>query len=421
MTSSLNTLNSIKKIIKISGDKNKTTNEKLDEIIRFLTKITKTSKGSIMIKKDRLTMEVVASTEPSLIGIRQSLNGESPACWVFKNKKTLYINTDQDFKSQSHGNENGRYNKNSFVVIPIILQDEDVIGVISLTDKQTEDAFSDDERKILIDLTGIIISQIETFRLTNLLKEQHEMLDKKNIELKKLEKMRSEFFQMMVHDLKGPVSEVISNLDILSYTINDDNKEYVELAQSGCSTMYRMISNLLDITRLEEGSLTLIREQIPATDLISEAISRQHSSAKIKNIQILSEFNHEHESYIWADRGILLRVFQNLITNALLHSNTKKHIYIDFHKSDNNIIFSIRDEGEGIPVDIQKNIFNKYFHSGKNSSSTGLGLAFCKMAVEAHKGVIWVESDGHSGSCFKFSIPELPDNSKEDIDIYDRN
>jgi two-component system sensor histidine kinase KdpD len=220
---------------------------------------------------------------------------------------------------------------------------------------------------------------------------------------------------MMVHDLKGPVSEVIANLDILSYTIDNENIEYVKSAQAGCDTMYTMISNLLDITRLQDGSLKLIGEKISVPEIITEASSRLFATAKNKGIEINAQYEEKDEPYIWGDRGILLRVIQNIIMNAVIHSGSQK-ISTGFETENNNIVFYIKDFGKGIPLKNQKQIFEKYFHSQTEKNSTGLGLSFCKIAVEAHKGKIWVESEENNGACFKFQIPEL-ENTHEELDF----
>ena len=394
----------IKRIIQISNNQDTPNSEKLQDIILFLTEITETSKGSIMLKKNKLGMEVVASTNKELIGIKQPLNGDSPSCWVFKNKIPLYIDKKDSFSGQYA--DKGNYSKIAFLVIPVIRNNE-VIGVINLTEKKDHDSFSNEERAALLDIAGLIISQIETFRLAEELQENQKVLKNKNSQLEKLEKLRSDFFQMMVHDLKGPVSEVIANLDILSYTGKKENQEYVKAAQSGCDNMYRMISNLLDITRIEDGSLKLISEKISASDIIEEASSRLFATAKNEGIQIIQEIKEKEELYIWGDRGVLLRVFQNIIMNAIQHSKTKSKIHAGFQTSDNSVIFYIKDNGKGIKPELQELIFDKYFHTREGTSSTGLGLAFCKLAVESHKGKLWVESDGIKGSCFKFIIPQI--------------
>jgi two-component system sensor histidine kinase KdpD len=406
----------IKTIIKISNNENKSNSEKLMEIISFLTKITETAKGSIMIKKDRLSMEVAASTNPELVGIKQSLDSESPSCWVFKNKMPLYVNKSKNFEGECE--KKGNYCKSAFLIIPIIRKDE-VIGVINLTEKKGQDCFSDDERGILLDLAGIIIGQIEALRLADELEKNQKILFEKNKKLEKLEKMRNEFFQMMVHDLKGPVSEVIANLDILSYTIDNENIEYVKAAQAGCDTMYTMISNLLDITRLQDGSLKLITEKISVPEIITEASSRLFATAKNKEVEILPMYEAAEEPFIWGDRGILLRVIQNIIMNGIIHSGAKS-ISTGFKVENDNIIFFVKDSGIGIPIKNQKYIFDKYFHSKTEKTSSGLGLSFCKIAVEAHKGKIWVESEENKGSCFKFQIPELK-NIDEELDFEIKN
>ena len=408
-TKQLNLLQILKEIIGVSNNAELSTNQKLHQILLIITKATETAKGSIMIKKDRLSMEVAASTNPDIIGIKQPLNTESPSCWVFRNKKPLYVSKNNKFNSKEQTN---KYKKSSFFIIPIIRND-DVIGLINLTEKKNADCFSDEERSLLLDIAGVIISQIKTFRLAEKIEANKKDLEEKNRQLQKLEKIRSEFFQMMVHDLKGPVSEVIANLDILSYTVSEENMEYVKAAQTGCDNMYSMVSNLLDITRIEEGEIKLIKEKIYPNELLEDARSKVFATAKNENISIDISDQCTKDDAIWIDRGIMSRVFQNLILNAVHHGKPLDTITLGCVCKDSCLEFYVRDNGKGIPEDLLPSIFEKYFHRKSSYASTGLGLSSCKLAIESHKGKIWVESKENFGSTFYFSLPKIKSESDE--------
>ncbi|MBU0992378.1 MAG: GAF domain-containing sensor histidine kinase [Proteobacteria bacterium] len=399
-------LNAIIEITQISNNSSIDFNEKMSRVLMCIVKNINTAKGSIMIVKGRNKLEVVASTNQAIIGLKQPLDSNSPSARVFKTKKPLY----SQFKgiSQSSEENKNRYQKDAFYIIPVF-SNKKVIGVINLTDKIGEDAFSEQEQELLLDMSGYFISTIETHRLAENLKENRKSLRKKNQQLKKLEKLRSDLFHMLIHDLKGPISEVVANLDILTYTASEENMEYVTAAQSGCDTLFRMISDLLDIARLEEGTLDLINEKLIPNDLIKEAISRLPAFAKIKNVTFVTKFPDIAHKSVDGDRSLLLRVLQNLIINAIDYSHKGEKIEIGYELDDNEkIAFFVKDNGPGIPPEYQDAIFDKYYQA-KNKRhtiiySTGLGLAFCKLAVEAHRGTIFVKSDGLNGSRFEFSI-----------------
>jgi K+-sensing histidine kinase KdpD len=364
--------------------------------------------GSIMLLKGRKSLQVVVSTKKELVGLEQRIDEESPSSWVFKNKKVLYV--DKQEKDARFDKRFDHYKGSSFLVAPIISNDK-AIGIISITDKIGEDMFSEKEQNFFLDITGQTISMIENQRLLMSLKKKGRVLKKKNSELRKLEQLRTDLFNMLIHDLKGPISDLMANLDILSYKISGENLEFVESAKKGCNTLYNMVSNLLDIVRLEDNRLKLLHEKIDPRELIKEAAARLFSLVTINDTRIVENYpSNQNVEYFWGDKGILLRILENLLTNAINYSPEGQEIELGFHyQISGRIEFYVTDKGPGIPQEHQKNIFDKYFQIDKKRDgriySTGLGLTFCKLAVEAHKGYIGLDSKESMGSRFFFNLP----------------
>jgi len=398
----------LKEINKISNTPRIGFNKKVQQILLAVTKCMDTEKGSIMIVKGKKTLEVVASTNPKIIGIKQSLDKESPSSWVVKNKQILSVDPKSD--GDVSGNKFEHYARDAFLVAPI-LSNNKVIGVINVTEKSGRDRFSKVEQETLLYIAAQVISDLENHRLAESLKSHKRILKKKNDKLEKLEKIRTELFNMLVHDLKGPISEVMANIDILTYTISDEeNLGYVNAAQSGCDTLFRMISDLLDIARLEEGSLNPLIELISADDIIKESVARIHGLTSSRNIEIIQKYEMPENVSLCCDRGLILRVLQNLFTNAISYSPRDDKIEVGCYMDDSEMaLLYIRDNGPGVHEEFQEAIFDKYVQIIKKQDgrkySTGLGLNFCKLAVDAHKGSIGVESDGVKGSCFMVRLP----------------
>ena len=263
----------------------------------------------------------------------------------------------------------------------------------------------------LLNIASQIIGALENQELTESLRKKRQTLQKKNTELKKLEKLKTDLFSMLIHDLKGPISETVANLDILSYTVPEDNQKFVEAAQAGCTTLYEMVTNLLDIARLEENKLELVYEKIAPPEFIDESVTRMFGLAKTKDLSIIQKPGASvHKEMLWGDRDVLLRVLQNLLSNAIQYSPQKEEIEVGCHQLETpEIEFYVKDNGPGIDPKHHDEIFDKYKQISKKGEgrfySTGLGLSFCKMAVEAHRGKIEVRSDGEKGSCFAFTLP----------------
>ena len=401
----------LRAINSISNDKRLGFGRKLRQILLEMLGCMQAKKGSIMIVKGRKTLEIVASTREELIGVTKRLDEESPSAWVVKYKAPLYV--DNIAKSDVFKTRFDHYKGSSFLLAPI-MRNERVIGILNVTDKIGEDLFSKEEQRFLLDLAGMVISALENQRLTESLKKKRRTLQQRNRELKKLEKLKTDLFNMLVHDLKGPISELVANLDILSYSLSDENQEYVESAKNGCDTLYNMVCNLLDIARLEDGKLDLVYERLDPQYLIKEALARLFWLVKMKELTFIEKVpSPETDSFFWGDRGVLLRVLQNLLTNAINYSPTGETIEVGFnHLTLTEIEFFVKDNGPGVPPEYQEAIFDKFFHLGKQSDgriyTTGLGLNFCKMAVDAHRGKIGidsVQSGGPKGSRFYFIMP----------------
>jgi two-component system sensor histidine kinase KdpD len=392
----------------ISQNARLTFDEKLVHIIFEIVQCVGARSGSIMVLEGQKKLRVVASTVAHLIGQKQPLQEGSPSSWVVKNKKPLHV---QNIRHSAQFKERfDHYQGSAFLVAPLINNGQ-VIGVVNVTDKLGIDQFSRDEESTIIQMAGQIITALENQRLTESLKEKRRILQEKNLELERLETLKTELFNMLIHDLKGPLSELLANLDILSLSLSDENQKFVKAARSGCDTLCRMVSNLLDITRLEEGKMELVYEEIDPSAVIRESIARMGTLTSAKDLRVIeNKPMSEPTEPLLADRDILIRILQNLLSNAIRYSPAGETITMGFDYGDTrNILFEVADRGPGIPPQDQQIVFDK-FQQLKNKTegrvySTGLGLTFCRMAVEAHQGRINVESDGLCGSTFSFELP----------------
>ncbi len=395
-------------ITNISNNNRLPFEEKLHQVLLEVVNCLQVKRGSIMLLKGRKALEVAASTNPALVGKKQLLDQESPSAWVVKNKAPLYVDKNTDREGLRSGSPS--YEKSAFLLAPVISNNK-VIAVLNVTDKIGEDLFDKVEQEMLLEVAGQVIIALENQRLAESLKKSRRTLQKKNLRLKKLEKLRTDLFNMLIHDLKGPISEVVANLDILSYTLEGEDRQFAESAQIGCDTLQTMVANLLDIARLEEGELRLIYEKIDPEDLVREALGRLARVSKMRGLEFAEKYPPgEDKLYFLGDRGMLLRVLQNLLSNAISYSPEGGTIDIGFEcVKSSQIRFFVKDSGPGVPEEYQEAVFEKFIQLDKKADgrtyTTGLGLAFCKMAVKAHKGKIGVKTVAPTGSRFWFELP----------------
>ncbi len=375
----------------------------LDVILGYLG----VEQGSIMVLERKKFLVVQAASRKNLIGLEQHIDESSVASWVAKNQEPLFIRDISKDKRFGGGTRSG-YKKNSLLSMPIVHKGK-VLGVINATDKVgARDLLKEDITR-LFDFSSVILSLLVQENLQKEVRKQQKILKKRNQELKRQEAMRNELSRMLIHDLKGPLAEVVANLDILSYSVSDENKEFLESAQMGCDRAVRMVSNLVTIGKIEDKKMKPIMEVVEPDVLFAEALSAFKGMAKIKNVEITMEVDDGLPD-IKLDRILILRVLQNLLTNALGYSPPDTKIVFGCKQvvGKKRLEFFVQDQGPGIPSEKQSTIFEKYARISDTHDAlvgTGLGLYFCRVAVETHRGKIGIESASDAGSRFYFTLP----------------
>jgi signal transduction histidine kinase len=231
--------------------------------------------------------------------------------------------------------------------------------------------------------------------------------------LRALDKAKENLTHMIVHDLRTPLTSVITGMQTMELVgdLNEDQKEMAGIAISGGEALLGMINNLLDISKLEAGLLTLEYSELRPQELVKRALAQVASLAQDKNLALTQEVASALPAFT-GDEDKLRRVLINLLGNAIKFTPTGGvSVSVTARQRDgaDELLFAIRDTGEGIPPEAFAHIFEKFgqveSRQGGRMLSTGLGLTFSKMAVEAHGGRIWVESTLGQGSTFFFTIP----------------
>jgi len=236
--------------------------------------------------------------------------------------------------------------------------------------------------------------------------------------LQQLEKGRDDLTDMIVHDLRTPLNAMMMGIQELEFTgdLNEGQQEMIEMTRRGGQTLVAMINDLLDISQMESGALRLERREVTVTDLIEDAIQQVTTLATAKSVTLTISLERDLPGLV-ADEAKLLRILVNLLSNAIKFTPASGTVTITARLDHDgpSLLFSISDTGEGIPAAAFGRIFEKFgqveSRHGGRSMSTGLGLTFCKLAVEAHGGEIGVESTPGQGSTFRFTIP-LPQASQ---------
>lgn len=228
------------------------------------------------------------------------------------------------------------------------------------------------------------------------------------------QKMYEDLVNMLVHDLRGSLTSVIGSLELLASGRVQDPGETQELIDNSLENSCRlsnMISNILDLTKFEAGRLIVKYELIQLPDLLNSVLSRWKAAAAWSGKTIESTIVPELP-VIFGDAGMLERVLDNLLSNAIKYGSNIKLCVRSLKKM---IILSVFDNGPGIPAADRQIVFDKFMQANLGNAQrtgTGLGLAFCKMAVEAHGGTIQIYDGQPDGTEFRVSLPVSPPHSK---------
>lgn len=264
-----------------------------------------------------------------------------------------------------------------------------------------------------LELLARLRSLLRIKSLHDQLKVSKNELEDKNKKLVELQALRDSLTQMIVHDLKNPLTGIMGCSELLMMTkdsLSDKQIAIVKKIDESATTILNMISDMLDISRMEENKLILHKQLFNIMEILKANV--EEFSIMMQKNKITAEINSSGLlPLVEADKDIINRVVANLLHNAVKHSHPEGRIILTachdhaFH----TITVSIEDFGEGIPDEYHEKIFEKFSQADLKKyglkTDRGLGLAFCKLALEAHGGQIRVESRLHHGSKFIFDIP----------------
>jgi two-component system, NtrC family, sensor histidine kinase KinB len=244
---------------------------------------------------------------------------------------------------------------------------------------------------------------------------------------RELQQLRDDWTSMLVHDLRAPLTSIMNGIMMVKRgmggPVTDAQTELLDIANQGSQTMLELVNNLLDISKMEQGRMNLDLEPMAPYTALDQAIDRLRVSARSKQVSI-DQRVAINLPLVEADDEKIVRVLQNLLDNALKFSSPGASVTVGAHVFGPHqalpdgvplhppldqgewLVFWIQDRGMGIPSAYHERIFEKFGQvRGRKVRGTGLGLTFCKLAIEAHHGRIWVESDEGAGSVFAFGLP----------------
>lgn len=227
--------------------------------------------------------------------------------------------------------------------------------------------------------------------------------------LQGLERLRDDLVQMMVHDMRSPLSTLVALLGLIQTdsrcSLGDDTAKDLQYAVQAAASVVGLANDLLDVSRLEEDKLPLDLQSNDIAQIGREVLVRLAPLDRTRSLEI----DAADPVGVRCDRDVIQRVLENLVGNAVKHTPSGGRIHVSIVASLERVRVAVRDEGPGVPTEARTRIFEKFgsvsARRQRQYHSTGLGLTFCKLAVEAHGGSIGVDDGQPQGSVFWFELP----------------
>jgi len=230
-------------------------------------------------------------------------------------------------------------------------------------------------------------------------------------ERKELDGLRDDLTSMIYHDLRSPLANIVSSLDILYTMVPEKDRETVlsilKIAENSTERIQRLVSSLLDVNRLESGQPVADQKVVNPLALIEGAVMDMESVTHGRRQALVISVNGNLPS-IWVDEDMARRVLINLMENSSKFTPTGGELEIGARHEGDWVHMWVKDNGPGVSTIDQDRIFDKFTRlrgSANKSAGLGIGLAFCRLAVQGHGGRIWLESDTGKGAAFHFTFP----------------
>jgi PAS domain S-box-containing protein len=262
-------------------------------------------------------------------------------------------------------------------------------------------------------------------------KVAEEKIKSQYVQLKKLDGVKTDFLNTTSHELRTPVASIKGYIQMLLKQtlgeITEEQKKALEVLLRNTNRLDHLIQDILDISRLESGTMKFITEKTDVTKMIKEIADTMQTTADLKRIKIKIDIQ-EGIPDLMIDGERIKQVLLNLVDNAIKFSPDGSTINVKTRKEKEDVLFEVQDFGRGIPKNKQKKIFERFYQvdtgMDRKFGGVGLGLTISQGIIHAHGGKIWVDSMLGKGSTFKFSLPsqsvkDAENRFKKEIDIFE--
>jgi signal transduction histidine kinase len=391
----------------------------LDTLLDKLRALAGADRAAVMLLDPRTDLLTAAAARdadgPLPVGLRLA-RGEGAAGRVVKEAKPLIVPDVRSFPqfAPPHGSslpEAVRFPRAlSYAGFPLVSRGR-IIGVVSLIGTSPRELARDEIAFIETLCRATAVSIDNALAHQELQRRQRQEAQASHEKLRESERMRDSLVHMIVHDLRSPLSAISGYLEIFAEEakgkLGPETQTDIANATSAVRHMARMINGILDVSKMESQMMKLEVRECDLVQVVGQSLDELESLVGLRHVA----FEHPTPSaVVLADSEIVTRIVQNLLANALRLTPIDGTIRVGIVPEAEQTRVFVTDTGPGISEDFRGRIFDKYAQVERSAASgrghtTGLGLAFCKLAVEAHGGQIGVDSEQGAGSTFWFTLP----------------
>jgi signal transduction histidine kinase len=250
-------------------------------------------------------------------------------------------------------------------------------------------------------------SLLRLARLRSEMDRSHALMREQRNALLQLQKQKEELVQLVVHDLRSPLSAILANTRYLQVGDVPDMQDTLSDIRIAAESILQQVTNLLDLNKAVEGRLVPRLAAVDICALLQQACGQVRRHVELRGQQLLLELE-AGLAPVQADPELLRRVVQNLLDNCLKYTPPQSTVRVQARRRAGALELRVCDEGPGIPQEMRERVFEQRvrLEPSDSVSGYGLGLSFCRLAAEAHGGRIWVEDNEPTGSIFCLQLPE---------------
>jgi len=296
-------------------------------------------------------------------------------------------------QSEEHLSALRELDPKSFMAVPLLVQGR-LLGCLILISSRPSRRYHSLDLDLAEDLAQRAALAIENARLYEA--------------ARRATTMRDDILGIVAHDLRSPISSIQLAAEMLPREPEEDAADqsiYIDTILSSSNRANRLIQDLLDVTRIDAGQLSIERKRVPAAQVVVDVLESHKLLASAASLDLRIEVPPKLPD-LWADRDRLMQVFENLVGNALKFTRPGGRITLGAKPGEGEVLFWVADSGSGVPADEVEHLFERFWQARKaHRHGAGLGLPIVKGIVEEHGGRIWVESKIAVGTTFLFTLP----------------